>query len=216
MIFRRGKKRGALRAVAADRFDRATFHRLFAERFFLGRFGLLVDEGMAAIVVALEVSRRRFPAEITVDALIIDIEFSLYVFGIFVCHVGHKSNFGVSSASKVGRFVAHAIIFLFDGTRRSRQITRSPRASDKSLLAFMKAETRRTVLAFLVELLLYAILVVGYFFLVLHFLGPSLANLHKNHIPFYALVSVALIIGQAVVLEALTTFLIRLIRGRSE
>ena len=57
---------------------------------------------------------------------------------------------------------------------------------------------------------------VGYFFLVLHFLGPWLASLHNNHVPFYALVSVALILGQAVLLESLTTFLIRLIRGRSE
>ena len=80
----------------------------------------------------------------------------------------------------------------------------------------MKAEVRRAVFSFLVELLLYSILVVGYFFLVLHFLGPSLSALHKDRIPLYALVSVALIIGQAVVLESLTTFLIRLIRGRSE
>lgn len=80
----------------------------------------------------------------------------------------------------------------------------------------MKVEIRRAALSFLVELVLYSILVVGYFFLVLHFLGPSLSDLHKSHIPLYALVSVALIIGQAVILESLTTFLIRLIRGRSE
>jgi hypothetical protein len=32
-----------LRAVAADRLDRATFHRLFAERLFFRRFGLFVN-----------------------------------------------------------------------------------------------------------------------------------------------------------------------------
>jgi len=34
-----------------------------------------------------------------------------------------------------------------------------------------KTEVRRTLRAFLVELLVYAVLVTGYFFAVLHFLG---------------------------------------------
>ena len=50
----------SLGAVAADRFDRATFHRFFAKRFFLGRLGLFINEGMAAVVVALEIGRARF------------------------------------------------------------------------------------------------------------------------------------------------------------
>src|SRR5882724_2215563 len=44
-----------LRAVAADGLDRAAFHRLFAERFFLGRFGLFVNVGVPAIIVATEI-----------------------------------------------------------------------------------------------------------------------------------------------------------------
>ena len=80
----------------------------------------------------------------------------------------------------------------------------------------MKKETARTLRAFLIELVIYTILVVGYFFLVLHFLGEGLHQLEIRHRYTYAGVSILLIIGQAVVLENVTTFLLRLIRGRSE
>src|SRR6266576_6568051 len=79
-----------LRAVATNRLDWATFHRFLAERFFFRRLRLLVDVGMAAVVVALEIGRRSFTAQIAVDALIIDIEFAFYVFGVFVRGVGHS------------------------------------------------------------------------------------------------------------------------------
>ncbi|HEY1582262.1 MAG TPA: hypothetical protein VGF73_04080 [Chthoniobacterales bacterium] len=80
----------------------------------------------------------------------------------------------------------------------------------------MKSDTRKTLYSFLAELIVYALLVVAYFFLVLHFLGGWLANLDKQSIKLYALVSIGLIIGQAVVLESVTTLLFRLLRGRSE
>jgi hypothetical protein len=80
----------------------------------------------------------------------------------------------------------------------------------------MKKDTATTLRAFLIELVVYAVLVVGYFFLVLHFLGAALGQLSQHHRYTYAGVAILLIIGQAVVLEALTTFLLRLIRGRSE
>lgn len=79
-----------------------------------------------------------------------------------------------------------------------------------------KKEAERTLRAFFIELFVYSIFVTGYFFLVLHFLAEWLKNLDTHHIKIYALVSIALIIGQAVVLEAVTTALFRLIRGRSE
>ena len=78
-----------LRAVAANGLDRATFHRLFAERFFLRRFRLLVYVGMSTIIVTTEVRGRGFTAKIAVDALVIDVELSLYILGIFICGVGH-------------------------------------------------------------------------------------------------------------------------------
>jgi hypothetical protein len=80
-----------------------------------------------------------------------------------------------------------------------------------------KKDKANTLRAFLVELAVYAVFVTTYFFLVLHYLSGWLQNLHLNHVRIYALVAILLIIGQAVVLESVTTWLLRLLRGgRSE
>jgi DMSO/TMAO reductase YedYZ heme-binding membrane subunit len=80
----------------------------------------------------------------------------------------------------------------------------------------MKPETTKTLRAFLIELAIYAVLVVGYFFLVLHFLGEGLRQLEQNHRYAYAGAAILLMIGQAVLLQNVTTLLLRMIRGRSE
>jgi len=80
----------------------------------------------------------------------------------------------------------------------------------------MKKEATRTVRAFLIELAVYAVLVVAYFVLVLHLLGGWLYQLETHHRYTYAGVAILLIIGQAVVLESVTTLLLRVLRGRSE
>jgi hypothetical protein len=80
----------------------------------------------------------------------------------------------------------------------------------------MKKEAFKTFQAFLIELAVYAILVIAYFFLVLHFLGEWLHDLETHHRYTYAGTAILLIIGQAVVLESVTTFLLRMLRGRSE
>jgi hypothetical protein len=80
----------------------------------------------------------------------------------------------------------------------------------------MKRETAKTVRAFVIELAIYAVLVITYFFLVLNLLGQWLYELEIHRRYTYAAVAILLIIGQAVLLESVTTFLIRLIRGRSE
>lgn len=80
----------------------------------------------------------------------------------------------------------------------------------------MKKEAASTFKAFAVELVIYAVLVVAYFFLVLHFLGEWLHQLQLQHRYVYASVAILLIIGQAVVLENVTTILLRLLRGRTE
>ena len=80
----------------------------------------------------------------------------------------------------------------------------------------MNKDTVITLRAFLFELAIYAVLVVGYFFLVLHLLGGWLYRMETSHRYFYAGLTILLMIGQAVVLEWLTTFLLRMIRGRSE
>jgi hypothetical protein len=80
----------------------------------------------------------------------------------------------------------------------------------------MTPEARKTFFSFLIELVVYGILVAAYFFLVLHFLGDWLADLDKRSVRLYASVAIGLIICQSVVLEWVTTFLFRLLRGRSE
>ena len=80
----------------------------------------------------------------------------------------------------------------------------------------MKKDTAATFKAFLIELAIYAVLVVTYFFFVLLFLGNWLYQLEIHHRYTYAGVAILLIVGQAVVLESVTTFLLRLIGGRSE
>jgi hypothetical protein len=80
----------------------------------------------------------------------------------------------------------------------------------------VKKGTARTLRAFIIELAIYAVLVIAYFFLVLNLLGQWLYELEIHRRYTYAALAILLIIGQAVLLESLTTFLIRLIRGRSE
>ncbi len=81
----------------------------------------------------------------------------------------------------------------------------------------MKATAAGTLRAFLIELVVYSALVVAYFFLVLHFLAEWINALEPRHIKIYALVSVALMIGQAILLEIVTTSLMRRLQGgRSE
>lgn len=80
-----------------------------------------------------------------------------------------------------------------------------------------KEEKTNTLRAFLIELVVYAAFVTVYFFLVLHYLSGWLQELHLNHVKSYALVTLVLIIGQAVLLESVTTWLLRILRrGRSE
>ncbi|MGI8431058.1 MAG: hypothetical protein ACR2MW_02040 [Chthoniobacterales bacterium] len=80
----------------------------------------------------------------------------------------------------------------------------------------MKSGAEQALKSFAIELVVYGILVVAYFFLVLHFLAGWLAALDQSNIKLYALVSIGLIIGQAVILEWITTFIFKLIRGRTQ
>ena len=89
-------------------------------------------------------------------------------------------------------------------------------ASSCDEFGIMKAETAKTLRAFAIELVIYAVLVVAYFFLVLHFLGESLHRLEQTHRYGYAGITLLLMMGQAVLLQNVTTYLLRLIRGRSE
>ena len=78
----------------------------------------------------------------------------------------------------------------------------------------MKKDSAKSLRVFAIELAIYAVLVTAYFFLVLHLLGNWLYRLEMQHRVLYAVLAILLIAGQAVVLDALTTLLLRLLRGR--
>ncbi len=80
----------------------------------------------------------------------------------------------------------------------------------------MKSFPKHALKAVLIELVVYAGLVFGYFFLVLHFLGTWLHQLFEQKRTVYAFVALGLIVSQGVLLEMLTTGLLRLIRGEPE
>jgi hypothetical protein len=78
----------------------------------------------------------------------------------------------------------------------------------------MKQDAARSLRAFVAELAIYAVLVTAYFFLVLHVLADWLYQLETQHRILYAVVAILLVSGQAVVLDAVTTVLFRLLRHR--
>jgi len=78
----------------------------------------------------------------------------------------------------------------------------------------MKQDAAKSLRVFAAELAIYAVLVTGYFFLVLHVLGSWLYLLETKHRILYAFVAILLIAGQAVVLDAVSTGLLRLLRRR--
>ena len=86
-----GLVRLSLISIIADGFHGAAFLGLFALRLLLGRTGLLIDERITSVIVAFEIVRSGFAAQVAVDALVIDVEFAGNVFRIFVCDVGHSS-----------------------------------------------------------------------------------------------------------------------------
>ena len=76
----------------------------------------------------------------------------------------------------------------------------------------MEKDAAKSMRVFAAELAIYAVLVTGYFFLVLHLLGSWLYQLETKHRILYAVVALLLIAGQAVALDAVTTGLFRLLR----
>jgi hypothetical protein len=72
------------------------------------------------------------------------------------------------------------------------------------------------VRSFLIELSVYSGLVVAYVFLVIRLLGNWLDGLFEHSRSHYAIVALLLIIGQGVVLEMVTTLLLKLVRRRTE
>jgi hypothetical protein len=74
------------------------------------------------------------------------------------------------------------------------------------------SKIRTLIINFIIELVIYGILVVAYFFLVLRYLRIFLTDLYQNNLIAYAIIGLILIVVQAVVLEAVTSFLLDRLR----
>ncbi len=80
----------------------------------------------------------------------------------------------------------------------------------------MEERPDQPIKSFLIEMLLYSALVVGYVFVVLAFLIGWLKHLYDSNRVSYAIAALALMIGQAVVLELVTSLLLRLVSSRRD
>jgi len=78
----------------------------------------------------------------------------------------------------------------------------------------MDAKSRDSLISILIEVVVYAALVLAYFFLVLHFLGGWLLDIYQRDKRIYAVLALFLIVCQGVVLETLTTALLKWIRSK--
>jgi len=75
-----------------------------------------------------------------------------------------------------------------------------------------KSKIRTLIINYIIERIFYGILVVAYFYLVLRYLGEFLNNLYHNNLLVYGILGLTLIVAQAVVLEAVTSFLLDRLR----
>jgi len=73
----------------------------------------------------------------------------------------------------------------------------------------MNRDWKRLLRNFAIEVGIYAILVVIYFLVVLKFLSDPLTNLFYDRLKVYAVLSLALIVGQGIILEMITSFLVQ-------
>ena len=77
-------------------------------------------------------------------------------------------------------------------------------------------EIKNWLKSFIMELVVYAALVFGYFFLVLHFMGDWLFRLFEDDRKLYAAAALGLIVAQGIALEALTRVLLSIVKPRTE
>jgi hypothetical protein len=75
----------------------------------------------------------------------------------------------------------------------------------------MKPGRKNLFRNFLIELIVYTFLVVGYFFVVLQALGDWLARLGTGNPTLYAFVALGLIVAQGVLLERVTILIVELL-----
>jgi hypothetical protein len=80
----------------------------------------------------------------------------------------------------------------------------------------MKPGIRNSLKQFVLEFLVYVAFVAAYYLLVLHFLGDGLKDLYHHDRRVYAALALGLIVGQGLLLDALTRLLLRWIQPRTE
>src|SRR5262249_32514355 len=91
--------------------------------------------------------------------------------------------------------------------------------SDRLLLNPMKRTGKAehsSARQLLIELAIYSVLVLIYFFAVLHFLGDHLKQVFDFDKRVYAAVALGLMVGQGFGLEMLTRWLLKVIRAKSD
>lgn len=71
--------------------------------------------------------------------------------------------------------------------------------------------TRKAVLGFVIELVIYGIFITIYFLVVLQFLQLPLTEVYSTNLVRYAFISLALVVAQAVLLDVIVTFLLDLL-----
>lgn len=80
----------------------------------------------------------------------------------------------------------------------------------------ISGEPRAELRGFLIETLVYAVLVAAYFGAVLHFLGTWLYHLFLTARETYAFTALILVLAQSVALEECTRMLLKLIEAKGE
>ena len=71
-----------------------------------------------------------------------------------------------------------------------------------------KRKTQSFLRDLLIELVVYSLLVIAYYFLVLRLLGDPLAELFHSNLVSYAVAGLVLVVLQAVFLDVVTSFLV--------
>ena len=80
----------------------------------------------------------------------------------------------------------------------------------------MEGKGLKRLRSFVLELFIYTLLVIGYVLLVLNYMSGWLKNLYDQSKTRYAIICLLLIIGQGIVLEMVTSVLLRFIRTKTE
>ena len=80
---------GLVRAIVADGFHRASIQGFLTQGFFLFVLRLFVEVGIATIIVPGEIVRRRFAAEVTINALGVAVVFACCVVFVFIFFSRH-------------------------------------------------------------------------------------------------------------------------------